>query len=574
MAKKILIIGGVAAGPKAACRLKRVLADAEVTIVDQDNLISYGGCGIPYFVSGDVADEKELRSTSFHMVRDPLFFKNAKGVTVKTRTRALAINRNEKTVRLVDLDTNKEYDQEYHSLLLATGSAPVILPIAGSDAEGVYTISDMHKAIAIKEKLAKGQVGKAVIIGGGAIGVEMAEAFADLWGVETALVEFQPQLFPSIVDQPVARMMEKTLRDNGVEVFVDEGAEEIIVSDGKAVGVRTARRTLDADIVIMAAGVRPRSELAVAAGLQVGARGGITVNSRMQTSDPDIYAAGDCVEVPHLVSGKRMVFPLGSLANREGRVAADNIAGMAAEFKGAVGSFIVKAFDLAIGSVGLTLAAARTEGFNADISWSSPMDRAHFFPDRGLLNIGLVFDRNSRRILGLQGAGPANDALSVRIDAVAAAIIAGATIDNIGVAEMAYAPPFNSAIDPVNAAAYIADNLCMNLMRQIDLDEFNRWMEEPAVHPEWVVLDVRHAIETEPYVEKYGQQWISLPYDTIRERYNELPKDKRLVIFCNAGSRSFEVQVILQQCGIENSVVVPGGFNLLHRMGVSWLPVK
>ncbi len=574
MAKKILIIGGVAAGPKAACRLKRVLDDAEVAIVDQDSLISYGGCGIPYYVSGDVADEKELRSTSFHMVRDPLFFKNAKGVTVKTRTRALAINRKEKTVRLADLDNNKEYDQEYDTLLLATGSAPVILPIAGSDADGVYTISDMHKAIAIKEKLAKGQVGKAVIIGGGAIGVEMAEAFADLWGVETALVEFQPQLFPSIVDQPVARMMEKTLRDNGVEVFVDEGAEEIIVSDGKAVGVRTARRTLDADIVIMAAGVRPRSELAVAAGLQVGARGGITVNSRMQTSDPDIYAAGDCVEVPHLVSGKRMVFPLGSLANREGRVAADNIAGMAAEFKGAVGSFIVKAFDLAIGSVGLTLAAARTEGFNADISWSSPMDRAHFFPDRGLLNIGLVFDRNSRRILGLQGAGPANDALSVRIDAVAAAIIAGATIDNIGVAEMAYAPPFNSAIDPVNAAAYIADNLCMNLMRQIDLDEFNRWMEEPAVHPEWVVLDVRHAIETEPYVEKYGQQWISLPYDTIRERYNELPKDKRLVIFCNAGSRSFEVQVILQQCGIENSVVVPGGFNLLHRMGVSWLPVK
>ncbi len=574
MAKKILIIGGVAAGPKAACRLKRVMADAEVTIVDQDSLISYGGCGIPYFVSGDVADEKELRSTSFHMVRDPLFFKNAKGVTVKTRTRAVAINRQEKTVRLQDLENNKEYEEGYDTLLLATGSAPVVLPIAGSDAEGVYTISDMHKAIAIKEKLAKGEIGKAVVIGGGAIGVEMAEAFADLWGVATTLVEFQPQIFPGLMDEPIARMMEKTLRDNGVEVFTSEGAEEIIVAGGKAVGVRTARRTLDADIVIMAAGVRPRSELAAEAGLQVGARGGITVNSRMQTSDPNIYAAGDCVEVPHLVSGRRMAFPLGSLANREGRVAADNIAGRAAEFKGAVGSFIVKAFDLAVGSVGLTLTAARAEGFDADISWSSPMDRAHFFPDRGLLNIGLVFDRSSRKVLGLQGAGPANDALSVRIDAVAAAITARATIDDIGIAEMAYAPPFNSAIDPINAAAYVADNLCLGLMRQIDLAEFNAWMENPSAHPDWVVVDVRHAIETEPYVEKYGEQWLSLPYDAVRERYGELPKDKQLLIFCNAGSRSFEVQVVLQQCGIENSLVVPGGFNLLRRMGAAWLPVK
>ncbi|PID74716.1 MAG: hypothetical protein CSB28_01775 [Desulfobacterales bacterium] len=324
----------------------------------------------------------------------------------------------------------------------------------------------------------------------------------------------------------------------------------------------------------MAVGVRPRSELAVAAGLQVGMRGGITVNSRMQTSDPDIYAAGDCVEIPHLVSGKRTVFPLGSLANREGRVAADNIAGMVSELKGAVGSFIVKAFDLAVGCVGLPLATAQAEGFAADISWSSPMDRAHFFPDRGLLNIGLVFDRKSRKVLGLQGAGPANDALSVRIDAAAAAITAGAIIDDIGIIEMAYAPPFNSAIDPVNAAAYIADNLCLGLMRQINLADFNGWMADPSSHPDWLVIDVRHAIEAEPYMAKYGGQWLSLPYDQIRARYGELPVDKQLVIFCNAGSRSFEVQVFLAQCGIKNTVVVPGGFNLLHRMGVGWLPVE
>lgn len=573
MGQKILVIGGVAAGPKAACRLKRVLADAEVTIIDQDSLISYGGCGMPYYVSGDVADEKELRSTSFHMVRDVPFFRDTKGVEVKTRTRACAVDRQKKKVRVENLDTAEQYDIEYDILLFATGSAPFILPIAGNDADGVFTVTDMHKAIAIKERLAKGLVGKAVIIGGGAIGVEMAEAFRDLWGVSTSLIEFQNQIFPGILDQPVARMMEKTLRDNGVDVFVGEGAEEILVKDGRAVGVRTARRTLEADLVVMAAGVRPRSELAAAAGLQVGARGGITVNSRMQTSDPDIYAAGDCIELPHLVTGRRMSFPLGSLANREGRVAADNIAGIFCELKGAVGSFIVKAFDLAVGSVGLTLKAALAEGFDADVSWSSPMDRAHFFPERGLLNIGLVFDRKSRRLLGLQGAGPANDALSVRIDAAAVAISNGAVIDDLGVAEMAYAPPFNSAIDPVNAAAYIADNLCADLMRQIDLAEFNAWMEAPDSHPDWQVVDVRHAVEAEPYIEKFGTLWTSMPYEQVRARYAELPADKRLVIFCNAGSRSFEIQVLLGQRGLKNTVVVPGGFNLLRRMGAAWLPV-
>lgn len=572
MKQKILIIGGVAAGPKAACRLKRLLPDAEVIIVDQDSVISYGGCGIPYYVSGDVADEKELRSTSFHMERNIPFFADAKGVEVKTRTRALAVDRKAKKVSVENLDTKEKYDISYDSLLFATGSSPFTLPISGNDADGVFTVNDMHKAIAIKERLAKGMVGKAVIIGGGAIGVEMAEAFSDLWGVETSLLEFQPHIFPGILDEPTARMMEKTLRDNGVNVFVGEGAEEISVKDGKAAGVRTGKRSLDADIVVMATGVRPRSELASAAGLQTGPRGGIVVNSRMQTNDPDIYAAGDCIETPHLVSGKMMSFPLGSLANRQGRVAANNIAGSFSEMRGAVGSFIVKAFDLAVGSVGLTLKAALAEGFDADISWSSPMDRAHFFPERGLLNIGLVFDRKSRRVLGLQGAGPANDGLSVRIDAAAVAITAGATIEDLGNAEMAYAPPFSSAIDPINAAAYVADNLCAGRMRQIDLVEFNTWMEDPSTHPDWQVLDVRHALEAKPYEEKFGKLWLSIPYEQVRARYTELSADKKFIIFCNAGPRAFEVQVILEYFGLKNTVIVPGGDNLLYRMGASWLP--
>ena len=575
MAKQIVIVGGVAAGPKAACRVKRLLPDAEVTVIDQDSVISYGGCGIPYYVSGDVADEKELRSTSFHMLRDEFFFAKAKGVKTLTSTRALSIDRTRKSVQVEDLPTGKRSDIPYDTLLLATGSQPVILPIPGNTADGVFTISDLHKAVAIKERLGKGEVGKAVVIGGGAIGIEMAEALTDLWGIETAIVEYADQLLPRIIDWPLATILEKHLRDHNVEVFLGEAAEEIVVEGGKAVGVRTGKRMLDADLVIMAAGVRPRADLARDAGLMVSKTGGIVVNTRMQTSDPDIYAAGDCVEIAHLVSGRRFVAPFGSMANKEGRVAADNMAGIPSTFKGGVGSFILKAFELSIGSVGLSLAAARAEGFAADFTLSSPSDRAHFFPGQDIVCLELIFDRKTRKVLGFQGTGPMNDALSTRIDAAAVAIAAGATIDDFGNIEMAYSPPFSSAIDPINAAAYIADNLCDGRMRQITMEEFYAWMADPGTHPNWQVVDVRHPKQATPFVERFGSGlWCSLPYEQVRDRYLELSADKTLILFCNAGSRSFEVQVFLDHVGLTNNLVLPGGFNVIRRMGADWLPVK
>ncbi len=574
MAKRIVIIGGVAAGPKTACRVKRLMPDAEVTIVDQDSFISYGGCGIPYYISGDVADEKELRSTSFHALRDEIFFDKTKGVTTLTSTRALAIDRKNKTVEILDLKTGEKRHLAYDTLMLATGSQPVSLAIPGADADGVFTISDLHKAIAIKERIAKGQVGKAVVIGGGAIGIEMAEAFTDLWGVDTAIVEYQKQLLPRIIDWPFAAILQKQLRDHNVEVYLGEGAEEIVVHEGKAIGVRTSKRTLEADLVIMAVGIRPRSELARDAGLLVSRAGGIVVNTRMQTSDPDIYAAGDCVDIAHLVSGKRFIAPFGSMANKEGRVAADNMAGIPSVFKGGVGSFILKAFDLSVGSVGLSLEVAREEGFDADFSLSAPSDRAHFYPGQDIICLELLFDRRTRKVLGFQGTGPLNDALSARIDAVAVAIGFGATIDDLANVEMAYAPPFSTAIDPLNAAAYVADNLCDQRMRQMCMEDFFHWIADPSSRPDWLVLDVRHEKQAAPFVERFGSEvWLSLPQDQLRERYSELPLDKLLIIFCNAGSRSYEVQVFLDYVGVKNNTVLPGGFNIIRRMAPEWLPV-
>lgn len=573
MGEKVLIIGGVAAGPKAGCRIKRINPDMEVTMVDQDNLISYGGCGIPYYVSGDVSDESELRSTSFHMLRDESFFEFAKGIKTLTSTRALRIDRQNKKVAVENVTTGEKQELEYDKLLLATGSQPFILPIPGVELDGVFTISDLHKAIEIKDRVAKGKVGKVVVIGGGAIGIEMAEAFADLWGLETSIVEFMPQILPRIVNWSMATILTKHLRESGIDIYLGEGAVEILGEDGKVTGVKTAKRTIDADLVVMAAGVRPRSQLAKEAGLHVSQMGAIVVNERMQTNDPSIFAAGDCVEIKHYVTGKRFFAPLGSLANKEGRVAGDNICGIPTVFEGGVGSFIMKGFDMCIGATGLSLDVAKAEGFDADISLTSPADRAHFFPTQAIACFEMVFDRRTRKVLGFQGVGPNNDSISARIDAAAALLVQGATVEDFSNMEMAYAPPYSSAIDSINAAAYVAENICDGRLRKIDMDEFYAWIEKPETHPDWVVLDVRHPKQAAPFVEKFGEDfWLTMPYEQLRERWAELPTDKMLVIFCNAGSRSYEMQRILDHNGRTNNIVMAGGFNVVKRIGGDWLP--
>ena len=574
MSKKIVIVGGVAAGPKAACRLKRLQPDWDVTVIDQDSLISYGGCGIPYYVCGDVSDEKELRSTSFHMLRDEKFFDQAKGVTVLIKTRVTGIDRKEKAVVVQNLDSGEESRISYDKLLLATGAKPVDLPIPGVDLDGVFSIANLHKAIEIKKRIAQGKVAKAVVVGGGAIGIEMAEAFTDLWGVETTLVEYMPQLLPKIVDWQFAAMLKTHLEEKKVQVITGEAATEIIGdANGKVTAVKTGSGEIEADIVIMAVGVRPRSDLARDAGLHVAPWGGIKVNNRLQTTDPDIYAAGDCIATNHLVTGKDAFAPFGSLANREGRIAADNMAGGVSIFPGVVGSYVMKAFDRCIAATGISYETAVAEGFDADYSLTAPADRAHFFPGEAIAVYQLVFDRKSRRVLGLQGFGMMNDSISARIDTAAALIAKGGTIEDFMTVEMAYSPPFSSAIDSINAAAYVADNLCAGLLRKVNLDKFFSWINDFSTQPDWMALDIRHPQEATPYVEKFGSdKWVAIPYNEIRKRYNELPDDKTLIILCDAGTRSYEVQVFLDHVGITNSLVLSGGFNVIRRIGVDWLP--
>jgi len=574
MPEKIVVIGGVAAGPKTACRVKRLLPDAEVTVIDQDNLISYGGCGIPYFVSGDVSDEKELRSTSFHVVRDEGFFRDAKGVIVLTRTRAQVIDRRAKTVRVEQLDTGETNTLPYDKLVLATGSIPNRLQIPGADLPGVYVVNDMHRAMAIKNDLARGKVGKAVIIGGGAIGLEMAESLADLWDVETTVLEFMDQLLPRIVDPAFAAMLEKHLKDNNVAVHTGESATSIEAdSTGRVCRVITPKRTIDADLVIMSVGVRPRSELARDAGLLVGPQGGIVVNNRMQTSDPAIYAAGDCVEIINQISGIKNNAPMGSLANRQGRIAADNIAGIPSQFEGWVGSFIMKAFDCCIGGTGLSYSSAKGLGYDADVAITAQSDRAHFFPTQAVIMLQMVFDKSSRKVLGLQGFGPMNDSILARINAAAGLIAKGAFIEDFSNLELAYAPPFSTAVDALNATANTADNIAAGRLRTVSIEDFLQWMENPQAKPGWAALDIRHPKEAAEFVEKFGSDfWKAIPYVNVRARYKELPENKMLIIICDAGTRSSEIQVFLDSRGRRNNLVLGGGFNAIRRIGVDWWP--
>jgi NADPH-dependent 2,4-dienoyl-CoA reductase/sulfur reductase-like enzyme/rhodanese-related sulfurtransferase len=575
MSEKIVIIGGVAAGPKTACRVKRLMPDAQVTVIDMDSLISYGGCGIPYYVSGDVSDEKELRSTSFHAVRDEQFFADAKGVTVLTRTRALAINRQEKTVKIESIDNGELNQIPYDKLVLATGSTPNRLSIPGAELEGVYTVTDMHKAIAVKNDLAQGKVGKAVVIGGGAIGVEMAEALADLWDIETTVLEYMDQLLPRIVDPPFAAMLEKHLRDNSVNVYTGESATAIEPDDsGRVCRVVTPQRTIEADLVIMSVGVRPRSDLAKEAGLLVSPHGTIVVNNRMQTSDPNIYAAGDCIETVNLVSGAKNHAPMGSLANRQGRIVADNIAGIPSRFDGWIGSFIMKAFECCIAGTGMSLAAARADGFDAEVAITAQSDRAHFFPTQAIIMLQMVFDKTSRRVLGFQGFGPMNDSILARINAAAALIAKGATIEDFSNLEMAYAPPFSTALDALNATANVADNLAAGRLRTISIEDYLAWMKaSPSSRPHWVTLDIRHPKEAAEFVNVFSEDlWKAIPYVEIRARYSELPDDKTVVIICDAGTRSSEVQTFLDSVGRTNNLVLSGGFNAIRRIGPDWWP--
>ncbi|MCD4744512.1 MAG: FAD-dependent oxidoreductase [Desulfobacteraceae bacterium] len=560
MPKKVIIIGAVALGPKVACRLRRIDPDAEITVIDRDSLISYGGCGIPYYVGGDVSDLEGLCSTSSHAVRDIEFFRTCKDISILSSVEATGINRRDKKLEVRHLEDDRKEELEYDKLVIATGSTPFRPPFPGSDLPDVFTISNLHSARTIKDKISKGLVEKAVVIGAGAIGIEMAEALADLWGVETTIIEMADQVLPAALGKNMARVVENQLITNGVKVMLSQKVEQI--NGDKESGVEsvvTSEGAIPCDLVVLSAGIRPNTKFASDAGLAIGNSGALLVDRRMRTTDPDIYAGGDCIELRNLVSGENMTMPLGSLANRQGRIIATNINGGNSHFKGTVGTFCVKVFEIGVATAGLTSIQAKATGFDPVHSIVVQHDRAHFYPTAQLMYIKLIADKKSRQILGIEAVGAQGDAVKARVDAVAPLLAGGVEIDDICNLETGYAPPVASAMDIINNAGNTLDNIFEGMNKPIDVLDFIKEFKQGKTK----VLDIRDYKEVKPLIDRYGDRWINIPQAELRERIDEIPTDESLCLLCNTGPRSYEAQIVLKNNGITNTKNIQGGYGML-----------
>ena len=545
---KVVIVGGVAAGPKVASKIIRLMPYAEVTIVDKGELLSYAGCGLPYYVSGVVKEQAELMSTPVGVVRDPVFFQKVKNVHVLNRTEATKIDRTAKRVRVRNVGNGDERWLDYDKLVLATGASPVVPPLDGVELDNIFTLHGVHDAEGIKSVLAEGKARDVVIVGGGLIGVEITEALAEK-GCRVTIVEMLPQIL-RMLDWEMAVLVAQHMESHGVKVLTNTMVERF-EGNGKISNVVTNNGSLVADMVILAIGVRPNVKIARNADLKIGPIGAIEVNDAMQTSDPDIYAAGDCVQTMNLITGAPGYVPLGSTANKQGRVAAMNLCGHNDTFPGVLGSSVCKVFDHCVARTGLTETDARDAGYETTTVLTPAPDKAHFMPDAKPLLLKLVVDSKTRRLLGAQSAGPGTG--DKRIDIAAMAITAGMTVDQLANADLCYAPPYAPAMDNIITAANVARNKLDGHMSGVSSEEVHQMM---TVQKEFVLLDVRSPGEYEQ-VRLAGSTLI--PLGMLRDRLSELPKNTEIITYCKISLRGYEAALILKAAGYGKVRVMDGG---------------
>ncbi len=577
MSQKVLVIGGVALGPKVAARYSRLVDNADITLIDQDEFISYGGCGIPYYLSGDVTNLDDLRKTVAHEIRNENFFDTVKSVKARTKVKALKINRAEKNVLVEDLNTGKQETLPYDKLVISTGAKPRPLTVEGADLKNVTAVTNLHEAKDVHEACATGKIQKAVVVGAGFIGLEVAVALADMWGIEVSVIEVFDQVLPTVSNEHSARIAEQDLKDLGVNVVLEEKVLKLEGENGVVKRVITDKQTIEADLVIASIGFIPNTELAKEAGLECIGNGAIKVDEYMRTSDKDIYSGGDCCSIKNLITGKDGYLPLGSMANRQGRIIGTNLACEALNsprkdiFAGYVGGWAVKLNELSFAGVGLTETFAKREGFDAISIIAEGDDHAHFYPDAVMTTMQIVVDRKTRKILGFQACSPNTDAVKARVDAVAMLMQFGdATIDNLSNAEVVYAPPFASAMDIANSIANVADNVLDDRLTPMQPTEFlNYWnnREENNIY----VVDIRPAHKNVVALqEKYPNNFLSLPLEQLKERINEVPKDREVILSCSTGTRSYEALILLRRAGHKNIIAsVYGGAQSLKKRGDS-----
>lgn len=544
--EKIIIIGGVAAGPKTGARIKRLNQSAEVTLFERGTYISYSGCGLPYYVSEVVHSQDELMETPSGTVRNSAFFKKVKDINVKTNTEVIKISPEEKTVTVKNLTDNTTYTETYDKLMLATGASPIVPPFPGIDLGNIFTVSCIEDANKIKEAVKASK--ETVIIGGGLIGIEMAEALKEK-GQNVTIVEKLPNIL-SFLDEDIALLVEKYLKSKGIKILTNTTVTELKGEENVS-EVATDNGSISADTVILSIGVKPNTQLAKDAGLEIMPNGCIKVNDKMQTSNENIYAAGDCAIKYNIITKKPQYVPLGSTANKEGRVAANNICGIDDSFKGILGTAICKVFDYTIASTGLTQKTAIAEGFDVMTVLAPAPDKLHYYPTMKPIMMKLVFEVKTQRLLGSQIIGPGE--VNKRIDVLATAISAKMTADDIAHLDLAYAPPYSGAIDNTLVAANIARNKMQKLYTAISQKEVKEKIDNKD---DFIFLDVRSLPE---YEMMHIDNSTLIPLGALREKAKTLPKDKEIVVFCKISLRGYEAARILQAQGFDNVKVMEGG---------------
>lgn len=552
--KNIVIIGGSAAGPKTAARARRFDEQANISIIQKAPDLSMASCGYPYYVGGFFDDRNMLLCTPTGVVRDPKFFLNAKKINALTETEVTSINRKERTVTAIDLKTKEEQTLPYDKLIITTGAHPKMPPVPGTDLEGITTLQSMKDADFLRKIRDEKKIKKAVIIGGGLIGIETCEAL-ELAGIELTVIEMLPQLL-TFLDWELAKLVENHVRAKGSNVITDNGLAEFLGSNGKLTGVKLQNGTeLQCELAVVAIGVAPEVALAKNAGLDIGALGGISVNEYMQTSDPDIYAAGDCVESTNIITGKKVHAPYGDIANLQGRVAGTNVInGNSATFPGTIQTGICKVFDFGAGSTGLSEKAALAAGLtDIETVVNASPDKPGFMTGK-LLVTKLVVEKSSGKILGAQCIGPGD--VSKQVATWAMAIKGGLTVDEMVNSDLPYAPPFSLAIDHSIATAHIMQNKLSGMMISTTCKEVKEMTDK---NEQVFILDARGPDEFEEMRLGIGEHLI--PLGALRARMNELPEDKnsKIITYCKISLRGYEAARILIGNGYTNVKVMEGG---------------
>ena len=536
---KIVIVGGVAGGATAAARIRRLNEQAQIVVFERTGYISYANCGLPYYIGGIIEDPEDLT------LQTPESFFRRFRVDMRVRHEVTAIHRDRKTVSVRNLDTGREFEESYDKLLLSPGAKPVRPSLPGLDNPKLFTLRTVEDTFKIKDFVNKTAPKSAVIVGGGFIGLETAENLRHL-GLDVTMVQ-RPKQLMNPFDGDMAAFIHNEVRKHGIKLALGQSVEGVA---DREVGVDVLLKDcppLHADMVILAIGVAPESGLARDAGLELGLKGSILVNDRMETSDPDIYAVGDAVQVKHYVTGEAALIALAGPANKQGRIAADNICGGDSRYRGSQGSSVIKVFDLTAASTGLNETNARKSGLDVESVILSPMSHAGYYPGGKVMTMKVVFEKGTYRLLGAQIVG--YEGVDKRIDVLATAIHAGLKGTRLMDLDLAYAPPYSSAKDPVNMAGFIIDNISKGL---------KQWHLEDTLPRDGsaILLDTRTVGE---FRRGHVEGFRNIPVDELRERIRELEPGKLVYVICQSGLRSYIATRILEGYGFE-AYNFAGGF--------------